>query len=230
MRKFFTLRSLLLIVMFALAGMKSSAQVNHIVISQVYGGGGNTGAQYQNDFVELFNPTTSTVSITGWSVQYASSTGSSWAAAALSGSIPAGKYYLVKLGPNSAVGAALPTPDATGSTGINMSGTTGKVILSSSSAPFATSCPTGGTIVDFVGYGSGANCFEGAFAPAPSNTTADIRKNSGCTETDNNSADFATGAPNPRNSASAANVCVNPASCVNHRSEQYYHQRRFIRR
>src|SRR5207249_4835668 len=29
---------------------------NHIVISQVYGGGGNSGAAYKNDFIELFNP------------------------------------------------------------------------------------------------------------------------------------------------------------------------------
>src|ERR1019366_7627129 len=48
-----------------------------IVISQVYGGGGNSSAQYQNDFIELFNRGTSAVSITGWSVQYASATGSS---------------------------------------------------------------------------------------------------------------------------------------------------------
>ncbi len=27
----------------------------NLVISQVYGGGGNTGAQYTHDFVELFN-------------------------------------------------------------------------------------------------------------------------------------------------------------------------------
>ena len=32
-----------------------------LVISEVYGGGGNTGAQYTNDFVELYNPTSSAV-------------------------------------------------------------------------------------------------------------------------------------------------------------------------
>ena len=33
-----------------------------IVISQVYGGGGNTGAPYTHDFIELFNRGTTTVS------------------------------------------------------------------------------------------------------------------------------------------------------------------------
>src|SRR5438105_1294393 len=38
-----------------------------LVISQVYGGGGNTGAPWRNDFIELFNPTTNGVDISGWS-------------------------------------------------------------------------------------------------------------------------------------------------------------------
>ena len=40
--------------------------LGHLVISQIYGGGGNTGATYQNDFVELYNPGTSPVDVTGW--------------------------------------------------------------------------------------------------------------------------------------------------------------------
>src|SRR5205085_12071294 len=44
-------------------------------------------------------------------------------------------------------------------------------------------------------------------APAPSNTTSDLRKAGGCTDTNDNAADFATGAPNPRNTASALNDC-----------------------
>src|SRR5437764_1667938 len=46
-----------------------------LVISQVYGGGGNSGAPWHNDFVELFNPTDASVSFSGWSIQYASATG-----------------------------------------------------------------------------------------------------------------------------------------------------------
>ena len=46
-----------------------------IVISQVYGGGGNSGAPWTNDYIELFNRGTSPVDVTGWSVQYASAAG-----------------------------------------------------------------------------------------------------------------------------------------------------------
>src|SRR6266545_4300063 len=46
-----------------------------VVISQVYGGGGNAGAPYTHDFVELFNRGSATVSLAGWSVQYTSATG-----------------------------------------------------------------------------------------------------------------------------------------------------------
>jgi uncharacterized protein len=41
-----------------------------VVISKVYGGGGNAGATYTNDFIELFNASASAVTIDGWSVQY----------------------------------------------------------------------------------------------------------------------------------------------------------------
>ncbi len=53
----------------------ASAASSSVVISQVYGAGGNSGAAYQNDYVELFNLSGAPVSVTGWSVQYASATG-----------------------------------------------------------------------------------------------------------------------------------------------------------
>src|SRR4051812_28016020 len=70
----------------------------NIVISQVYGAGGNTGATYQRDYIELFNRGASAQVVTGWSVQYTSSSGAglfSGAVTNLTGSIPAGGYYLV---------------------------------------------------------------------------------------------------------------------------------------
>ena len=48
-----------------------------VVISEVYGGGGNTGATFTNDFIELYNRGSTTVDVSEWSVQYGSSTGSS---------------------------------------------------------------------------------------------------------------------------------------------------------
>ncbi len=38
-------------------------QADHVVISQVYGGGGNSGAPFNKDFVELYNPTSTNQSI-----------------------------------------------------------------------------------------------------------------------------------------------------------------------
>src|SRR5207253_2123617 len=72
-----------------------------MVISQVYGGGGNTGATYRNDFIEIFNRSIVTVDLTGWSVQYSSATGTSnWSMTQLCATGPCllapGKYFLVQ--------------------------------------------------------------------------------------------------------------------------------------
>jgi hypothetical protein len=40
-----------------------------LVISQIYGGGGNSGAPLTNDYVELFNRSATAVSLNGLSVQ-----------------------------------------------------------------------------------------------------------------------------------------------------------------
>ena len=157
-----------------------------VVISQVYGGGGNSGATLTNDFIELFNRGTTTIDITGWSVQYASATGTSWQVTTLSGSLAPGQYYLVQEAAGAGGTTVLPTPDASGS--IAMSATNGKVALANTATPLTGSCST--AVVDLVGYGS-ANCFEGAgAAPALSNTTAAIRFSDGCIDTDDNNADF----------------------------------------
>src|SRR5215203_4856827 len=206
MRKFYC--SFLFAVAIASSFDVKAQSVNHLVISQVYGGGGNSGAPYSNDFVELFNPTANTISLSGMSIQYASSTGTSWTNKVnLTGSVGAGKYFLIQLAStNTLVGSALPTPDLIGT--INMSGTSGKVALMNSTISMTGSgCPIASPIIDFVGYGS-ADCSEGSSPVAAlSNTAAAIRKSNGCTDTDNNSSDFSTGAPVPRNSTSAANIC-----------------------
>src|SRR5215510_7188830 len=67
-----------------------------IVISQVYGGGGNSGATFTNDFIELFNRGTMPVNISSWAVQYASSTGATWQKTDLTGTLAPGQYYLIQ--------------------------------------------------------------------------------------------------------------------------------------
>ena len=174
-----------------------------VVISEVYGGGGNAGATYTNDYIELYNRTAGTISLAGWSVQYASAAGTSWQVTALTGSIGPGKYYLVQEAAGAGGTTPLPTPEATGS--IPMSATAGKVALVQNSTALTGSCPTGTHISDFVGYGTTANCFEGSGStPAPSNTTSVIRLGDGATDTDNNAADFVSGAPDPDNGTDPA--------------------------
>ena len=41
-----------------------------VVVAEVYGGGGNSGATLTNDFVELGNAGAAAADVTGWSVQY----------------------------------------------------------------------------------------------------------------------------------------------------------------
>jgi uncharacterized protein len=176
-----------------------------LVISQVYGGGGNAGATLKNDFVELFNAGQSDISTGGLSVQYASATGtfSSGSTLALpSATINPGKYFLVQLAAGTGGTANLPTPDATGS--LALSGTGGKIALSSTVAPISGVSDAG--LLDFVGWGA-ANASEGAAAPATSNSTAVLRSGNGCQDSNVNSADFTAFSPAPRNSSSAANIC-----------------------
>jgi predicted extracellular nuclease len=177
------------------------ASASGIVISQIYGGGGNAGSTFKNDFIELFNADGVTVNLNGWSVQYASAAGTTWQVTALSGSLAPGQYFLVQEAQGAGGTTNLPAPNATGN--IAMSATAGKVALLSSTVALTGGCPTGGALVDFVGYGTGtggASCFEGAgAAPTLTNTTANLRRNNGLQDTDSNTADFVTGAPNPRN-------------------------------
>jgi len=182
-----------------------------LVISQVYGGGGNSGAQYTNDFVEIFNQGTMTVDFatTPFSVQYAGATaafGTTNKVDLTAGSIAPGQYFLVQLGGGPS-GAPLPTPDASGSFAMALGA--GKVALVlGTTALSGSGCPLTTSVVDFVGYGTTADCFEGSGrAPAPSNTTADFRKNGGCIDTNDNAADFLDSAPFPRNTASPLNDC-----------------------
>ncbi len=169
-----------------------------LVISEAYGGGGNSGASYKNDFVELYNPTAKAISVEGWSVQYRSATGTgAGQVTPLSGSVPAGAHYLVQEAAGSGGTTDLPTPNATGS--IAMAGGGFQVWLSDGTTaltPPAGDVPAGTSgVVDFLGAG-GAGSFETAKSAAPSNTASVARSASGA-DTDNNSADFTAGAPTP---------------------------------
>src|SRR5260370_22544740 len=90
-----------------------SAVSNDIVISQVYGGGGNVGAPVKNDFIELFNRGTSAVSLNGWSVQYAATGGATWQVTPLTHvTLQPGQYYLGQEAARAAAPPLLPAPAA----------------------------------------------------------------------------------------------------------------------
>ncbi|MCZ7434726.1 lamin tail domain-containing protein [Streptomyces sp. WMMC1477] len=185
-----------------LAAPASPAASPDIVISEVYGGGGNSGAAYTNDFIELHNRGSAAVDVSGWSVQYASRSGTSYQVTELSGSIEPGDHYLVQLhAGTSGDGAAPPAPDATGST--NMSLSSGKVALVTGNAALGCGgdCDSASGVRDFVGYGD-ANDYETAAAPKLSNSTSAQRAESAA-DSDDNSADFTEAAPAPENSASS---------------------------
>ena len=180
-----------------------------LVVAEVYSAGGNSGAAYANDYVELFNRGAAAVAIDGWTLQYASAASTSWQSTALSGSIPAGGRYLVQLASGGANGAALPAADATGTS--NLAATGGKVALvddatALSCGAAAGSCSAASAVEDLVGYGSAADYEGSGAAPAGSATNALARADA-CTDTDDNAADFATAAPNPQNSSAAASTC-----------------------
>jgi uncharacterized protein len=215
--KVFSLITILALMLMALPIQKAQAISADVVISQVYGAGGNSGATYKNDFVELYNRGDNPVSLSGWSIQYASATGtgnfSGNPITNLSGTLQPGQYYLVweSGGVN---GIALPTADATGT--IAMAAGAGKVALVTSTTGLACNGSPGqpcsaaqlAQIKDLVGYGT-ANFFEGAgAAPVIGITTSDSRASAGCTDTDNNNADFSAGTISPRNTASLLHFCT----------------------
>lgn len=182
------------------------ASPSGVVVSQVYGGGGNTGATLKNDFIELLNAGSAPVSLAGWSVQYGSSTGSTWQSTPLTSVVlQPGQYYLVQQAAGTGGTQNLPTPDATGS--IFMSGSAGKVALVRSTTLLSGAQPVSADLEDLVGYGS-ANGYETAPTTfALTNTTAAERLAAGCTDTNSNAADYAAIAPTPRNTAAALATC-----------------------
>jgi hypothetical protein len=215
---------LLALTLLLLVAPGAQAASPDAVISQVYGGGGNSGAPFTNDYVELFNRGAADVSLDGWSLQYASATGTgnlganSGQLTELSGSLEPGRHLLVQEASGGVFGSPL-AADLVDATPINMSATAGKVALVNTTTPLGCnggSAPCSpaalATIVDLVGYGN-ANFFEGAApAPAASNATAVLRGGGGCADTDQNGADFAAGAPDPRNAASASAPCGGDAA------------------
>ena len=148
-------KTLLLVAIAAVAAAsQSSAQM--LTISEVYGGGGNAGSTYKNDFIELYNPGTTAVDVSTLSVYYGSATGTTFTttnSTPLTGTIAPGAFYLIQEAAGTGGTTNLPTPNVTGT--LNISGTTGRVALALTSTLPTTATSAG--VVDFLGWGPTAS-------------------------------------------------------------------------
>ena len=175
-----------------------------LVVSEIYGGGGNANATYTNDFIEIYNLGSTPVDLSNYSVQYSNATATTaFAVTPLNGTIAPGSYYLIQEASQAAVGAALPTANATGN--INLSATAGRVALVSSTTAITGPSSTG--VIDFVGYGATAIQSESSPATAPSGSTVNstsITRTNPATDTNNNANDFSVATPSPTAAVTAA--------------------------
>lgn len=202
-------RLLVVLILFATFTLlqASPATAAGVVISQIYLGTGGTNFEPQNQYIELFNPGTATVSFTTYSIQYTVEGVTPWQVFPLTGSIAPGQYYLIRLTGLSGGNVALPQADLTIT--LTLPQNVGKVILASTTAPYAFTCPLGDSnLVDIVGYGN-TSCFASAPLAAPQATDllAFVRKGGGCNNQGINQVDFTSVTPVLRNSASSLNPC-----------------------
>ena len=180
-------------------GAAPQASCSQVVISQVYPAGGNAGAVYNVDFVELRNRSVLPVSVVGWTLQYQSSGGVPWTTFATLGTIiPANGFLLITTGGTGTSGAPV-IGDVTASQAL--AGTAAKIALVPNGLPLSPGCPDAG-FADLVGYGALVTpCAEGLPAASPTTTTALSRGTEGCVDNDSNVTDFTNLTPNPRSSS-----------------------------
>lgn len=188
-----------LLALTAVVGVAAPARAvsTSVVISEVFGGGGNSGAAWRNDYVELFNTSGQAIDLTGWQVQYWSAAKPAGSPASshttLTGTVAPGAHFLVQEGGGVNESAApLPTPDSAGT-----------IAMSGSGAQVAILDPSG-SVIDRLGWGD-AVVAESSPAPATTNATSSTRTQP-CFDTDRNAIDFASLAPTPENSATAAPI------------------------
>ncbi|MBX3234404.1 MAG: lamin tail domain-containing protein [Labilithrix sp.] len=213
------------------ASQDAGAAEAALVFSQVFAGGGMEGAPFKRDFIELFNRSTKAQTLGGLSLQFASGTGEFPAttdggapvarlALPASVEVPPGGYVSIALGGDS-IGAEAGTGAdfafnlavALTPTAINLSVTSGKIALVRGNEPLACGtaekrCATE-RVVDMIGWGGEeVSDHEGGQPMAAlSASTAARRAGNGCVDTNDNGADFAAAAPEPRNAESDPDYC-----------------------
>lgn len=165
-----------------------------LVIDEVYGGGGNSGSEYTNDFIELQNRGTAPVTLDGLSLQYTSAAGTAtWQVTPLTGSVAPGAYFVVAEGKGA--GGTTPVPSQLTGT-IAMSATSGTIALVDNTTALGChdSAACGAATVDLVGYGT-AVINENAPAVGLDNSHSAGRLPAA--DTDSNAKDFIAQEPTP---------------------------------
>lgn len=176
--------SFLFIFLFVVKTSKASP-ATHVVISEVQIGGATT----LDEFVELYNPTSNSIDLTGWRLQKKSPTGTTASSlvASMSGILQPHSYFLI----------AHPSYTGTTTPDLFYSGATPASIASDNTVIVYSDAGT--TIVDKVGMGTAVN-FETADTVVPPAGSSIERVNND--DTDNNSVDFSLKqVPNPQNSS-----------------------------
>jgi hypothetical protein len=183
----------------------TAALASHVVISEVQVGGAVAG----DEFVELYNPTNSSITVTGWRLTRKTETGATESnlVASMSGSIAAHGYLLIA----PAEYDGTPTEDIVYSTASRIAGNNTVLIYSDA----------GVTLVDKVGLGT-ATDVETAGVPNPE-TDGSVERKPGASmptggngeDTDHNANDFAARTTSePQNAASPTETPDMPTGSV----------------
>ncbi|MDP4001295.1 MAG: lamin tail domain-containing protein [bacterium] len=171
------------------------ASNDHLVIDQIQVSG-NNGAN--DEYVQIFNPTTSAISLSGWSIQYKSGSAdfplTSGKKNLPETTVTAGGYFLIA---RSDYNGAVPADHVHSSFSLSASSKGATVFLVNDNQFVESGVDP--NIVDKLAYGdSEKNSPEGASAPLPESEKVLLRIGE---DTDNNTADFSISDPDPRNSS-----------------------------
>ena len=144
-----------MVSLLALIAASSAGAANDVRISQIYGGGGNSGAQFNADFVELFNNGSADVEVGGWTLSYTLTTGTFGNEQI---TLPAGTvirskgYLLVRMRARGTTGADYDADS--GGPSVDMSPTAGNIaLLTAAQTGTSNNCASlSATLVDKVGF------------------------------------------------------------------------------
>ncbi len=206
---------------FTLAGIVSIIATAHaqIVISEIYGGGGDAGSTLINDYVILKNTGPETVSLRGVTLQYADINGNFNQYHMLPDiSLSPGQNYLIQEGSGGGGVSSLPAPDfiagdilyfygsqgQNASAGLNLNMASGKMALAGNTLQVTNADDA--HVIDFVTYGTSVQ-FAGTTAGlSPTAATAFKRVLDDTAGTNINTADFIITPVNPVNSTAGTQV------------------------